>query len=195
MSLYTIERAQPEKRKAVEEWLHGLDRVTAATRERIVTAWTSVWTSSTHATLDELPYSTLAPDFPLAQHVNEVTRTGLDLARRAEAEWGERVDPEIFVPIVILHDVDKPLLYIRDGGKVVYSALARALPHGVVGAMLLRELGFPDPVVATVATHAANAPFHGSTLEAYLLHYADFFSTDRALMRAGTEPFYQKHWR
>ncbi len=195
MSLYVIEDGPTDKRTAVERWLNGLDLVRPETRERIVTAWTTAWSSSTHETLEDLPYSVLAPDFRLALHVNEVTRTGLDLARRAEAEWGERVDPDVFVPILILHDVDKPLHYVRQNGELTYAPLARVLPHGVVGAMLLRELGFPDLVVATIATHAANAPFHGSTVEAYLLHYADFFSTDHALMRAGTEPFYQKHWR
>lgn len=195
MSIYAIERGRPEKREAIAAWLHGLDLVQPDTRERLITAWTTAWTSSTHAAIEDFPYSPMAPDFRLAQHVNEVTRTGLALAQRAEAEWGEKVDPEIFVPILILHDVDKPLLYVRQGGKVEYTALYRELPHGVAGAMLVRELGFPDQVVATVATHASNAPFHGSTLEAYLLHYADFFATDRALMRAGTEPFYQKHWR
>lgn len=195
MSLYSIERGRPEERAEVEAWLHGLNLVGADIRERIVTAWTTTWTSSTHAKLADIPYSLLAPDFPLAQHVNEVTRTGLRLAHRAKDEWGETVDPEIFVPILILHDVDKPLLYVRRGGKVGPSQLARELPHGVVGAMLLRELGLDDRIVAVVATHAANAPFHGDTLEAYLLHYADFFSADRAIMRAGGEPFYQKHWR
>lgn len=195
MTLYTIERGRADKRAAVAAWLHGLDLVAPDTRERIVTAWTSVWTSSTHAAIEDFPYSPMAPDFRLALHVNEVTRAGLDLARRAEAEWGARLDPEIFVPILILHDVDKPLLYLRQNGKVEYTQLYHELPHGVVGAMLLRELGFADQIVATVATHASNAPFHGSTMEAYLLHYADFFSTDHALMQAGTEPFYQRHWR
>ena len=63
------------------------------------------------------------------------------------------------------------------------------------GAMLLKELGFPHLVVSTVATHASNAPFHGSSFEAYVLHYADFFATDHACMREGVTPFYQRHWR
>lgn len=195
MSYYTVERGRQDKRGEVETWLHGLDLVSSNTRERIVTAWVTTWTSSTHGRLEDLPYSTLAPEFPLAQHVNEVTRTGLDLARRASAEWNDPVDLEVLVPILILHDVDKPLLYIRQGGELTYAPLFKEVPHGVVGAMLLHELGFADRVIATVATHAANAPFHGDTLEAFVLHYADFFSTDRALMRGRSQqPFYQKHW-
>ena len=105
-----------------------------------------------------------------------------------------QVDLEEMVSILALHDVDKPLLYRREDGSVKSSRLAAELPHGVIGAMLLKELGFSHLVVSTVALHASNAPFHGSTMEAYILHYADFFSSDHALMLAGTKPFYQRHW-
>ncbi|HEY8610463.1 MAG TPA: hypothetical protein VIL69_04130, partial [Roseomonas sp.] len=84
------------------------------------------------------------------------------------------------------------LMYVREDGEVRGSALSRELPHGVPGAMLLREMGFPHRVVHTVATHAHNQPFHGTNAEAWILHYADFFATDRALLLAGTQPFYQR---
>ena len=74
-----------------------------------------------------------------------------------------------------------------------YSQLSYELPHGVIGAMLLKELGFPHSVVSTVATHATNAPFHGRNFEAYILHYADMFAADHAFIQAGKIPFYQRH--
>lgn len=195
MTFYAIERGEPERRRAVRATFDGLDLLSEETRERIVTAWVTVWVSSTHETLEAMPYSPDVEGFPLVLHVNEVLRTALDLARRAEAEWGRPYDTETLVPILLLHDIDKPLLYEQRDGAVVYSRLADELPHGVPGAMLLRELGFPDLVVATVATHAMNAPFHGKTHEAFLLHYADMFSTDRVLAESGLLPFYQRHPR
>ena len=194
MSTYTITTGMPDKREAVGQWLAGLDLVSPTTRERIVTAWVTAWSSSSFAHLEDMPYSSLAPDYQLAKHVNEVTRAGVDLMHRAAEEWDVQVDLEQMVSILALHDVDKPLLYRREGGVVKSSRLAAELPHGVVGAMLLKELGFPHLVVSTVALHASNAPFHGSTMEAYILHYADFFSSDHALMLAGTKPFYQRPW-
>ena len=48
--------------------------------------------------------------------------------------------------------------------------------------------------VNTVATHATNAPFHGSTTEAWLLHYADLFAADHAFRVMGEVPLYlRKH--
>ena len=188
---FRIDRSSNQKREAVEAWLHGLDGLSAPTRDRVVTAWVSSWSSSLYARLEDMPFSA-GCDYRLMHHVNEVTRAGLDLARRAEADWGMTADPEILLPILILHDVDKPLMYVRDGTAIRHSALYHELPHGVAGAMLLRELGFPHPVVSTVALHAGNAPYHGSTFEAYVLHYADYFSADHAMMSVGNKPFYQK---
>ncbi len=194
MSGYTIEHGGPARRQRVAGWLDGLDEVSPETREKIITAWVSVWTSSPYEALEDMPYSLKAPSYRLMDHVNDVTRSGLDLAKRAARDWDRRTDPEILVPILVLHDIDKPLLMVRDGDAVRGSALAAELPHGVPGAMLLRDLGFGHHVVSTVATHATNAPFHGSTTEAWLLHYADLFATDHALMLTGGQPFYQKHW-
>ena len=195
---YTIDHGSNSRRKAVEEWLFGLDRVTPALREKIVTAWVTTWSSSPYQELADMPYSPGAPHYRLEWHVNDVTRNGLDLAKRAAADWGKTADDNILVPILMLHDVDKPLMYVRESAdKVIYSKLSHELQHGVVGAMLLKELGFDHTIISTVALHAGNSPFHGRNHEAYVLHYADYFATDHAIMREGPdkEPYYQKHWR
>jgi hypothetical protein len=137
-----------------------------------------------------MPFSPGGGFFPLMQHVNEVTRAGVDLGRRAAADWGSELDPDVLVPILILHDVDKPLLYRRDGAGAVHTPLYHELPHGVIGAMLLKELGFAHTVVSTVATHATNASFHGRNLEAHVLHYADLFAADHAFRVMGETPLY-----
>jgi hypothetical protein len=58
--------------------------------------------------------------------------------------------------------------------------------------MLLRTMGFPHRVVHRVATHAHNQIFHGSDLEAYPLHHADFFGTDHLPALAGTQRVHQR---
>jgi hypothetical protein len=191
--MYEITQGSSAERAAVKEWLFGLDLVSEEVREKIVTAWVSVWTSSRYPTIESIPYSVAVPPYGLKRHVNEVTRVGLELAAKATQMWDYAFDLETLVPILILHDVDKPLIYQGQGAETGYSQLGLEIPHGVVGGMLLRELGFAHVVVATVTTHAANAPFHGRNPEAYVLHYADMFSTDNIYIGAGLEPFYQQH--
>ena len=173
MTPYMIDRTANLRRTLVAEWLDGLNLVSPDLRDMIVTAWVSSWSSSPYENLSDMPFAPVA-DYPLERHVNEVTRAGLDLARRAATDWGTPIDNDVLVPILILHDVDKPLMYVRESGTVGYSQLSRELPHGVVGAMLLKELGFSHPVVSAVATHAGYSPFHAETFEGYVLHYADY---------------------
>ena len=191
MTPYTIDRTANLRRTLVAEWLYGLDLVSPDLRDMIVTAWVSSWSSSPYENLSDMPFAPVA-DYPLERHVNEVTRAGLDLARRAATDWGTPIDNDVLMPILILHDVDKPLMYVRESGTVGYSQLSRELPHGVVGAMLLKELGFSHPVVSAVATHAGYSPFHAETFEGYVLHYADYFAADHAMRVCNKLPFYQK---
>ena len=192
MSPYVIDKTSNERRKAVEECLFGLDLLAPETRDRVVTAWVSTWSSSPYERLEDMPWSAGA-DYPLMHHVNEVTRAGVDLAKRAKADWNVDLANELLVPILILHDVDKPLMYVREGGAVVGSTLSKEIPHGVVGAMLLKELGFSHEIVSVVATHSPKMPFRNRGYAAYVLHYADMFSADHVMMVLGKEQFLQKH--
>ena len=191
MNPYAIDRTSNSRRKSVEERIWGLDLVSPSLRENVVTAWTSTWASSPYERLEDMPWTT-GIDYPLLSHVNEVTQAGVDLARRAKADWKIELDNDLLVPILILHDVDKPLMYAREGGEVVGTTLSKEIPHGVVGAMLLKELGFSHEVVSVVATHSPKMPFHNRGWAAYVLHHADTFSADHACMVMGKEPSFQK---
>lgn len=186
---YTIDRSSNWRRKAVAETVWGLDLVSPALREDVVTAWVTTWSASPYERLEDMPWSEGA-DYPLINHVNEVTRAGIDLATRAKADWGNALANDLLVPILILHDVDKPLMYERRDGNVVRTKLANEIPHGVVGGMLLKELGFSHEIVATVTTHSPKMPFRGRNFSAYVLHHADMFSADHVLMMLGRTPGY-----
>jgi hypothetical protein len=95
---YAIDRGSNWRRQAVEAWLFGLDLVSPALREGIVTAWVSAWASSSHERLEDMPFSPGAAFYPLMEHVNEVTRAGVDLGRRAAADWRVEFDPDVLVP-------------------------------------------------------------------------------------------------
>jgi len=164
MAPYTIDRGSNWRREAVERWLFGLDRVSPALRADIVTAWVSSWASISHATLEEMPFTPDAPDYPLMAHVNDLTRRG-STSPTAPRRMGRDGRSRDLLPILILHDLDKPLLYVRKGDGAGYSQLAEELPHGVVGAMMLKELGFAHSVVArsrrTPPTRPSMAEFRG----------------------------------
>lgn len=193
---YTIETGSAAQRSLVESWLPGFELIAPETKAKVITAWVTMWLNSPFETLEEMIYSPAAPAYPLMYHVQEVVRFGIDLAKSASKQWGEDVEWEQLVPILMLHDVDKPLMFVRTGpDQAAWSDISANIQHGVLGAFLLKDLGFSEKVISTVALHATNSPYHGSNPEAYILHYADLFSSDHALMLAGSQPFYQKHWK
>lgn len=189
---YAIDRTSNARREMVEEQVWGLDLVSPGLRDDVVTAWVTMFAASPYEALEDMPW-TEGVDYPLLAHVNEVTRAGIDLAKRAKTDWGMEIASDVLVPILILHDVDKPLMYERRDGAVVRSRLADEIPHGVVGGMLLKELGFAHEIVATVTTHSPKMPYRGRNPSAYVLHHADMFSADHALMAMGRTPGYVKH--
>lgn len=195
MRFYTITSGTEQERQVVMQQWPSIERLSEPIRDQVVTAWVSAWKSSPFRALVDMPYTIHAPSYQLAAHVNEVAEAGTMLAGFAQ-RWGWMVAEDDLLATLLLHDIDKPLLYVHRGGTVVLSPAAAELPHGVLGSLLLHDVGLPDVVVNTVATHASTSPFHGSTPLACILHYADFFSADHALMLSQQgEPFYQKHWR
>lgn len=188
---YLINREPGERRDWIRERIWGLHLLSPATRENVITAWVTTWSSSAFEDFMAVPFAA-GMGFPLLNHVNEVTRTGMDLAKRAKEEWGIDADPEILVPILILHDVDKPLLTEPAGDTTVKSPLAREMAHGVIGAMLLNELRFDHEIVSHVSLHAHDSPFYRETAESLILTHADYFSADHVMLAAGLNPFFQK---
>jgi hypothetical protein len=191
MGFYTIQNGSPEEREQVKKQLMGLDRISEDLQEKVITAWVSSWKSSSYIRLDDMPGFSFSL-YKLIDHINDVIHFGFSLAEESMKRWGMTVNWDDLIQVILLHDIDKPLLLVRDGDVISKSVWGSQIQHGVLGAILLKELGFSEKVVSTVATHATNSPFHGSSTEAYILHYADLYAADHALMIEGKVPYYQK---
>ena len=187
---YRIVEGSTADRALVEREFGELAQLAPALRHAAVTAWITTWRSSAYTEFDRMPYSLSAPEYPLPRHVRDVTAGGLLLRKFAAAQWQVAVRDEVLVCALVLHDVDKPLLYTPSERGLVLSPVAQQYPHGVLGATLLRDLGFSDSVVDIVATHSPSAPGHSLEPEAWILHYADFFATDYVMRGAGSQPYY-----
>ena len=196
--MFEITAGSTDERKSISMFLPHLGKIDNKLAELVVTAWITVWKSSTYRDSDPtaFAYTVLAPNYRLMDHVGEVTELGVMLANYRAERWSEPWDPEVLIPALILHDVDKPLLYARSETGCERTVVADEIPHGVLGGFLLKELGFDDRVTSIVTTHAANSPFHSELAEGWILHYADFFSADHALRLDAPDvlPFYQRHW-
>jgi hypothetical protein len=192
MKSYAIHRPDAAQRHEILTAFPSIAALPEPMQDQVLTAWASTWLSSDHTRLNDAPFSRGA-EYPLVTHVNEVVEAGISLQDMAARRWNQVVDQNILLAILLLHDVDKPLLYTRTEAGIVTTEVYRQIPHGVLGALLLAELGMDETIIAAVATHAVNAPFRGVTPESYLLHYADMFCADHALMSVNLPPFFATH--
>ncbi|MDF0599697.1 hypothetical protein P1J78_03025 [Psychromarinibacter sp. C21-152] len=156
-----------------------------------VTAWASVLASSTYGQITDVPFSHGSQD-SLVDHTNDVTEAGLAILSVAESRWGWTVNRQHLLGILLLHDLDKPLLMERREEGDVETPVSARIPHGVLGALLLVELGVDEAIVGAVATHATHAPLRGPDPEVMILHYADLFAADGAMSKTERRPFFRR---
>lgn len=191
--LYSLTRGSDEQRREIRDALPQLELLGEELADAATTAWATAWQSSPHPVFAEIPMAIPTPGYSLARHTRDVATAGLALTDVAEEHYGREVDRQTLLAALILHDLDSPLIYgpAPEGG-LTYSERGRMLQHGVLGAMILRDVAMPDEVVSLVATHALDSPFHRDTPEAWVLYYADLFAADHAILDAGGIPIFRR---
>lgn len=191
MKSYRLEKPDEKQQAALRCTFPRLSELPLEMQDDILTAWWSVLAASSYDTLIDVPFSHGSHD-RLVDHINDVVEAGLALADMAQAQWGWTLDRGRLIAILILHDLDKPLLMDRQAGEDIATPVSKRIPHGVLGAMLLAELGIGEEITAAVATHATHAPLRGPDREVLILHYADLFAADKALLDTDRVPFFQQ---
>lgn len=192
MRSYRICEVSTEVEAELASLLPRLADLPAPLRTQVVTAWGSALASSGFGRFEELVFAP-GTGYGLLRHTREVCETGLALHGSAESLWQTKIDRDALIAVLLLHDLDKALLYRpAAGGDVEATPVSHRLPHGVLAAMMLAELGVDESIIAAVATHAVDAPFRGAGPLEHVLHYADMFCADQALLLSGKQPFFTK---
>jgi len=112
----------------------------------------------------------------LVEHTIACTTLALALCDVVEKVYKCDVDRDVVVSAVILHDIMKHLTYrVNAQGLYTISELGEKLDHL---SLLISELylrNFPLPVIHAVAAHHGDAgPVLPRTIEALIVHLADF---------------------
>lgn len=189
MAFYRRDLVTDQHRQEVRQSLKGLNLVPDETVTRVVEAWAIMWTSSSFERLSDIPASP-SLRHSLVDHTNDVVRLGRAIGNTYREIASLAYDDHALDQILYLHDIDKMLLFHRTASGVERTKLSRQMPHGVIAGMLLNEMQFSEQVISVVTTHATDAPFHGLSTEALIMHYADMAAIDYVRLHAGQAPFY-----
>jgi len=130
--------------------------------------------------MEKIPFTLLIPDCKvnLIEHTRAVTHTALEMAKVILKFYKEKVkiDLDLLLAGGLLHDVGKLLEYASVEGKITKSKTGKFLRHPFSGSALAYKHGLPDEVVHMIATHAKEGDGGYRSIEAMIVHYADFIN-------------------
>jgi len=110
------------------------------------------------------------------EHVVSTTEIALALCDVVKRVYHGKVDQDLIVAGVVLHDIFKPLTYVaRENGTYGLTPLAERLDHLTLIVAELVKKGFPLNLVHIVASHMGwqHSPIGPRTVEALIVHLAD----------------------
>ncbi|MFB3909660.1 MAG: HDIG domain-containing metalloprotein [Candidatus Eisenbacteria bacterium] len=162
----------------------------AGLREKVLDCWVRAFELSPlqPSDLDRIPFTLLVPDCPVSflAHKRLVVHVSRSAGERMQEFFGASlpIDMDVLLAGAILADVGKLLEYEKDAeGKSRQSARGKYLRHPFTGVAVAMECGLPDAVTHIVATHAGEGNLVTRSVEAYIVHHADFMTFEPFVKR------------
>lgn len=161
----------------------------AGLRGVVERVWLRLWLESGLAHLAEAPWFTVTREerrtpTTLVEHIRQVADAANGLAAVARRQ-GSRPDEDLLLAGVALIDADK--LVMTDHATGAPSEAARFSQHTVYGAHVALAEGAPWPLVHIILSHSKNTGVRPQTLEAVIVHYADYAVFDMRNMLEGRD--------
>ena len=132
--------------------------------------------------LNRIPFTLLCgPDLKVTfmDHKRSVVHIAKASAEKMnEFYHGELpIDMDVLISGAILADVGKMLEYELDAdGKAVQGKYGQYLRHPFSGVSIAEQCGLPASVCHIIAAHAGEGDHVKRTVEAYIVHHADFMT-------------------
>lgn len=110
------------------------------------------------------------------EHVVSATNIALAMCETAEKIYHGKVNHDLVIAGILLHDIFKPATYfVNKDGSYGSTPLADYLDHLLIATSELVRRGFPLELIHIVAAHHGEyGPIRPRTLEALICHLADF---------------------
>lgn len=161
------------------EWIQDPDL-----REKTARTWELAFERSVLSPedLNRIPFTLLCgPDLKVTfmDHKRSVVHIAKASAEKMNDFYhGELpIDMDVLISGAILADVGKLLEYVlNDEGKAVQGKYGQYLRHPFSGVSLAEQCGLPAPVCHIIAAHAGEGDHIKRSVEAYIVHHADFMT-------------------
>ena len=132
--------------------------------------------------LKTIPFTLLCgPDLKVTfmDHKRAVVHIARESAYKFEEFFKDElpVNMDVLISGAILADVGKLLEYVLDeNGKAIQGTYGKYLRHPFSGVSIAEECGLPPEVCHIIAAHAGEGDHVKRSVEAYIVHHADFMT-------------------
>ena len=132
--------------------------------------------------LEKIPFSLLLKDCKISfmTHKRTTVKLSVEIANIMKKNFGDeiKVDMDILIAGAVLIDVGKLLEYEIKDGKLGTSPAGKLVRHPFSGLAIADRFGLPAEVQHIIATHSKEGDLGHRTVEAIIVHHADFVSFD-----------------
>ncbi len=151
-------------------------------REQTLATWVRAFELSplTPGDLETIPFTLLVPGCTTT--FMEHKRAVVHIARRSAEAMMEHmpgalpIDMDVLIAGAILIDVGKLLEYETVDGNTRQSVRGKSLRHPFTGVAVAMACGVPDAVCHLIAAHSEEGNLVKRSVEAIIVHHADFMS-------------------
>jgi putative nucleotidyltransferase with HDIG domain len=132
--------------------------------------------------LEVIPFSLLIKDCKISfmNHKRTAVQLSVDIAKRMKVNFGDeiKIDMDMLIAGAILIDIGKLIEYDKVDGKLTTSKAGKLLRHPFSGVAIADRFGLPYEVQHIIAYHAKEGDDAKRSIEAIIVHHADFVSFD-----------------
>jgi putative nucleotidyltransferase with HDIG domain len=159
------------------EWITDADL-----RENTARTWKLALSRSVLSAkdLNEIPFTLLVEkvNVTFMAHKRCVVHLARDCGKQIQSHFGSElpVNMDVLIAGAILSDVGKLLEYEKKEGRVVQAAYGKYLRHPFSGVSLAESCDVPPEVCHIIAAHAGEGDHIQRSVEAYIVHHADFMT-------------------
>lgn len=151
-------------------------------RQKVANTWVLALEKSVLSPedLEEIPFTLLVENLNVSfiAHKRCVVHIAHDSGRHMTDHFGNKLplDMDVLIAGAILADVGKLLEYVKKGSKIVQGKYGKYLRHPFSGVSLAETCEVPPEVCHIIATHAGEGDLVKRSVEAYIVHHADFMA-------------------
>lgn len=160
-------------------WIENFDL-----REKVLNCWIYAIKNSvlTPEDLQVIPFSLLIKDCNISfmNHKRTCVQLSVEIAKIMKKNFKSEIniDMDILIAGAILADVGKLFEYDKVDGKLTTSNAGKLLRHPFSGVAIADRFNIPPEVLHIIAYHAKEGDLAKRSIEAIIVHHADFVSFD-----------------